>query len=67
MLYEYHRIARTKEEAANQALLAGIDVELPSTIVMANRCVRLWKMVISMDTLMRWSRAFCDENHSWNL
>jgi beta-glucosidase len=31
MLYEYHKTARTKQEAANQALLAGIDVELPST------------------------------------
>ena len=31
MLYKYHKIARTKQEAANQALLAGIDVELPST------------------------------------
>lgn len=31
MLYEYHKTARTKQEAANQALQAGIDVELPST------------------------------------
>jgi len=31
MLYEYHKTARTKQEAANKALLAGIDVELPST------------------------------------
>lgn len=31
MLYEYHKIARSKQEAANQSLLAGIDVELPST------------------------------------
>ena len=31
MLYEYHKTAITKDEAANQALLAGIDIELPST------------------------------------
>jgi beta-glucosidase len=31
MLYEYHKTAKTKQEAANQALVAGIDVELPST------------------------------------
>ncbi len=31
MLNEYHKIAKTKQEAANLALLAGIDVELPTT------------------------------------
>jgi beta-glucosidase len=31
MLYEYHKIAKTKQEAAKQALLVGIDVELPTT------------------------------------
>ena len=28
---EYHKTAKTKQEASNQALLAGIDIELPST------------------------------------
>lgn len=31
MLYEYHKTAATKQEAANQALRAGLDLELPST------------------------------------
>ena len=31
MLYEYHKTAKDKQEAANQALRAGIDIELPST------------------------------------
>ena len=26
-IYEYHKTAKTKQEAANQALLAGIDIE----------------------------------------
>lgn len=30
MLYDYHRVARNKPEAAKMALEAGIDVELPS-------------------------------------
>ncbi len=52
MLYEYHRIARTKEEAANQALLAGIDVELPSTDCYGEPLRKaLEDGVISMDDL----------------
>jgi beta-glucosidase len=31
MLYDYHKIAVDKENAAKQALEAGVDVELPST------------------------------------
>jgi len=31
MLYQYHKIARDKDEAAAQALHAGLDIELPST------------------------------------
>ena len=31
MLYEYHHVAKDKNDAARQALESGIDVELPST------------------------------------
>ncbi|GAK55512.1 glycoside hydrolase family 3 domain protein [Candidatus Vecturithrix granuli] len=52
MLYQYHKIARTKQEAANQALLAGIDVELPSTDCFGEPLRKaLEDGIISMDEL----------------
>lgn len=52
MLQRTHLISRNKEEAAKQALEAGVDIELPSTDCYGNPLRRLWQKGLINEALI---------------